>query len=88
MTDDEAAKKCSKLWASVLQQAARDASSDEDGVTDPRDRKLAKRWFAQGGKHFDLVCHLAGFEDPEDVRAAYHAGKLTGAAIGYERREK
>ncbi len=47
-----------KLWMAVLEEALKDALSGET----PSRKETAKRWFREGGQHFQLVCDLANFD--------------------------
>ncbi|MBF0161493.1 MAG: hypothetical protein HQL88_04315 [Magnetococcales bacterium] len=47
-----------RLWVAVLDEALREALS---GKT-PSRRETARRWFREGGQHFQLVCDLANFD--------------------------
>ncbi|MEO5341505.1 MAG: hypothetical protein H7837_13485 [Magnetococcus sp. MYC-9] len=47
-----------RLWVAVLETALKDALSGET----PTRKETAKRWFREGGEHFQLVCDLANFD--------------------------
>ena len=47
-----------KLWVAVLDEALKDALSGET----PSKKETARRWFREGGHHFQLVCDLANFD--------------------------
>ncbi|MBF0462227.1 MAG: hypothetical protein HQL87_12610 [Magnetococcales bacterium] len=44
-----------RLWMAVLKTALHDALSGET----PSVMETAKRWFREGGQHFQMVCDLA-----------------------------
>ncbi|MEY4863780.1 MAG: hypothetical protein RLZ51_1875 [Pseudomonadota bacterium] len=59
-----------QLWRRVVLQAVRDALVLTLPAKDPavkRDRREARAWIERGGKDFQEVCTLAGFE-PDVVR--------------------
>ncbi len=47
-----------RLWMAVLETALNDALSGENPAT----METARRWFREGGQHFQLVCDLANFD--------------------------
>ena len=50
-----------KLWRAVLSMAFIDALCQHEGRVSAILKTKAHRWFIDGGKDFDDVCHLAGF---------------------------
>ena len=59
------------LWQTVILQAMHDALRVEvNSKDDVMAQRSACSWFERGGKDFNLVCQLAGF-DADFIRDAY-----------------
>lgn len=66
-----------RLWQAVLAQAINDAT--RESASSPEDRRAmleARAWLDRGGHDFRRCCTFAGL-DPDAVRDAWRAGRLT-----------
>lgn len=66
-----------RLWQAVLAQAINDATRESASSADDRRAMLeARAWLDRGGYDFQRCCTFAGL-DPDAVREAWRAGRLT-----------
>ena len=66
-----------RLWQAVLAQAINDATRESaSSAEDRRAMPEARAWLDRGGHDFRRCCTFAGL-DPDAVRDAWRAGRLT-----------
>lgn len=66
-----------RLWQAVLAQAINDATRESASREEDRMAMMeARAWLDRGGRDFRRCCTLAGL-DPDAVRDAWRAGRLT-----------
>lgn len=66
-----------RLWQAVLAQAINDATRESASREEDRRAMLeARAWLDRGGYDFQRCCTFAGL-DPDAVREAWRAGRLT-----------
>lgn len=66
-----------RLWQAVLAQAINDATRESASRMEDRVAMLeARAWLDRGGHDFRRCCTFAGL-DPDAVRDAWRAGRLT-----------
>jgi hypothetical protein len=68
------------MWQAVLDLLLRDATSKSESNQSFRNRRDADSYIRAGRKNFRMVCELAGF-DPDHVRDAYVAGRISGEML-------